>query len=455
MCALGGTTPASADSTGEPVIRLAQPIPLALAPATSTGLTKAVEPGFQFHTTAGSVNAMAVLTIDVSDLTKIAKVTFSDNCTVKDSVATCDEWFYGEDLTKNEGLGTETQMTIRALPDAVQGASATYKVTGSADTARIVGATGSVQIGGPAFNLRQPPDHTDLPVGSVVSEPVRFTNIGTRPADATEVVLMASPGLEFTRRYANCEYSVRRNTTEAIVALCTFPDRIDTGETAALAAPVRLKVESTAYYTFLDAVAAPLGDPNQTPILDGRTWTQGTGGELGLKVVKPGQPSSAPSGTVPLQQSGSRGDYRITSLQADNTADFSVTGASAQAAAGDTVTMSFTMTDNGPATIFDRSGEPLGVTVTLPPGTTGVASSANCQPESGDDPPTAAHGPYSCSGSYLVPSGKTYTFSITLRVDQVVPGAQGSVAMAWSPDGSWRPAYDQIPADDSAPLTLN
>jgi hypothetical protein len=60
-----------------------------------------------------------------------------------------------------------------------------------------------------------------------------------------------------------------------------------------------------------------------------------------------------------------------------------------------------------------------------------------------------------CSESYLVPAGRTAQFSLTVRVDQVVPGAQGSVAMAWSPDASWRPPFDPNAADDSAALTLN
>jgi hypothetical protein len=451
--ALVGTTTATA-ATRTPVITLTKPAPVAVAPASAKGLAATVQPSFDYQTTARNLNANATITIDARKLANVAHVDFSSNCTVKNLVATCWEQFYAQNLTPGAGLGGVTQMTVSALKGVAPGTIGSYTVTGTADTAKIVGADGTVQVGGPAFNQTSLKNYTNLKVGTTVSEPVRFTNIGTRPAAGTEVLLMTSPGLDFTTHYSNCKYSTPSSSVVSAAAVCSIPGQVRVGETAALAAPVRVHVNSTAYYTFLDTVTAPLGDPNDNWIFTGRTWKQGTGGKLGLQVIAAGHSTSAPTGTVSLSQTGN-GNYQVASLQARNTADFGVTGASARAAKGKTAKLTFRMTNHGPATIFYRSGDSLGVKVTIPPGTTVVGSSANCWPSVSSDPTVAAHGPYSCAASYLVPNGQVSTFTITVRMDKVIAHAKGSVAMDWSPQPGWRPPFDTNPRNDSAALTLN
>ncbi len=448
FAALTGGTPASAAT---PVITLEQPATVAVPTAAATGVASTVQPNLMFSADA-SVLTSGTLTIDVHALSQIADVTFSDNCSVSDEVATCDEFFWTDAPGQ---LGAETQMTIAAHPGVAPGATASYTISGTADSATVVGATGSVEIGGPAFDQVQPPEHTGLAVGSTVSEPVEFTNTGDRPAAAAQVLLVASPGLTFAQHYSNCAYSSEPENREAEAALCTFDQPVQTGEHAELATPVALNVTSEAYYTFLDSTTVPKDDPTLQWTVPGRTWTQGTGHKLHLRVLDAGQASTAPAGTVSLPFTDDGSDLRITALQAANTADFSVSGATAQAAQGATAQLDFGMTNNGPATLFDRSGTDFGVMVTPPPGTTVVGSSANCQPATADDPQVTAHGPYSCSDTFLEPAGHSAAFSLTVRVDQVIAGAQGSVAMAWSPDGSYRPPYDTDAADDSAALTLN
>lgn len=442
--ALTGVAPAQA--ADPPVITLQQIAPVAVSSATLTGVSKTAMPYLSFTTTASSLSTSATLTIDVTQLAMIANVTFSDNCTVVKHVATCWELFYYDDLSGVGSIGAVTQMTVKAKADAPVGSSADYTVSGTADNATIVGGQGTVEIGGPAYDQAQPKNMTDLAVGSTVTEPVRFTNVGDRAADATQVLLWASPGIAFARHYANCEYSDEGDPKVAAMALCTIPGQVLPGEKAALKPAVRLNVEPTAYYTYLDSMIAPAGDPGIQQSSAGRQWTQGTGGQLTMKVITPGTANGAPSGTVSLSERGAHGDYRITSLQAANTADFSVAGASATAAQGDTVTLDFSMTNNGPATIFYRSGDTIGVDIQVPPGTSLVSSSANC--EQGGSPA------YNCSNRSIVsPAGDVTDFSLTLRVDQVIPGARGSVSMGWGPAG--QPAFDTNPSNDTAALTLN
>ncbi|MYS21387.1 hypothetical protein GA0115240_12958 [Streptomyces sp. DvalAA-14] len=451
---LTGVTPATADTTG-PVITLQTPQPVAVGTAAATGTTTEVDISPLFTTDATSVNSQATLTIDARALAKIADVTFPDNCTVVKFVGTCSEWFYADDLPAGSLIGGETDLTVTARPGVAPGAAASYKVSGTADNATIVGGSGSVQIGGPAFSQAPLIDHTGLAVGSTVDEPLDFTNVGDRPAANAQLLLTASAGLTFAQHFANCKYSSLPDDKETEEALCTFAGPFQVGEHTTLASPVRLNVTSTAYYTYLDTYTAAQGDPYMKQQLAARTWKQGRGDTLALTVLDPGQPSTAPAGKIAPQFADGYTSSRITALRADNTADFAVTGATAQAAQGATAQLDFSLANNGPATIYYRSGDDFALTVTPPPGTTVTGSSANCEPEQQDDPVVTAHGPYLCRTGYFVPAGQVTAFSLTVRVDSVVPGAQGTAAIAWSPDGSYRPPFDPDAADDSAPLTLN
>jgi hypothetical protein len=444
--------PAGAVS-GQPVITLDAPTPAALpaAPATA-GLY------FDFHTKAKNLTADdATLTVDARGLSKIAKVEFSSNCTVHGLVATCSESFESGSNPKI-GLGSMTQLTLTALRGSRLGATGKYKITGRSAHAQIAGGTGSVTVGGPSFGLTRLADRSNLKVGSTVAEPVRFTNAGNRPARGVQTALAASPGLDFADHYANCKYGFNGAIHFAV---CYPKGGINIAETAALAAPVRLHVNSTALFTYLDVLTAPLGQPGW-PDGQGIKWTWGkrSAPALKLKVIKTGRRSSAPAGSVSLPQTGTVRDYQVASLKARNTADFAVSGASAQADTGKTATLDLHLTANGPATLYDRSGGEGVPTawVTLPPGTTAVGHSANCAPWQENNPTAEAKGPYVCSlPSFIVPKGQATDFALTLRVDDVVAHAKGSVQLVWGPDpaDSHRPDFDPDSRNDSAVLTMN
>ncbi|MGW2648860.1 hypothetical protein ACWC2T_29050 [Streptomyces sp. NPDC001393] len=448
--ALLGTAPAGA-VTGRPVITLDSPVPVALPAAPATA-----DVSFTFQTKAKNLQAYdATLTVDARGLSKIAKVTFSDNCTAKGLVATCSEMFQS-DSSPTTHMGSETRLTLTPLKGAALGATGTYKVTGRSAHAQIVGGTGRVEVGGPSFGLAELTDHTGLKVGSTVSEPVRFTNVGNRPAKGVQTVLAASPGLDFADHHANCKYAYNGTIH---FAECYPKGAINIGETAALAAPVRLRVNSAALFTYLDTMTAPLGQPGW-PDDQGLKWTWGKGAGLELKVIKAGRTSSAPAGSVSLPQSDNTTDYRITSLQAHNTADFGVTGASARAGQGEKAAFAFHLSANGPATLYDRSGGEGVPTawVTPPSGTTVVGHSANCRPWQDNNATAKDHGPYVCGPPGIVlPKGQVTDFSLTLRVDDVVTHAKGGVQLVWGPDPahSRRPAFDPNGRNDSATLTLN
>jgi len=446
--------PAQADSGALPVVRLTALPTLALPSAPAT-----VQPNWSYRTNASSLNVDdATISVDFSDLAHIAKVSFSDNCTVAGTVATCTEFLDYGAVSKGETFGSQIQMTLKARKGARLGAKGSYTVSGTSSEATIVGRTGTVVVGGPALALDQPPSQTGVAVGSTVSEPIRFTNSGNRPAPSVKVLLRASPGLEFATRYANCTYgSTGDPAVSTELALCTVAGPIQVGEVAELADPVQLQVTQAALLTYLDVQTLAPGDATG---VSGVTWTQGSGDTLALSVIDPGQSSTAPAGSFSTPFPDNESNYQIASVQADNTADFGVTGATATAAAGATATFDFTGYAAGPATLFDRSGGELvpSVVVTPPPGTTVASSSSNCQPWQQDNPDATAHGPYVCGfNSFLIPAGTTADFSLTVDVDTYTPGAQGTVALSSGPLPTFPYTfpYDSNTANDTAVLALN
>ena len=446
----------------QPVLTVQAPTPTALTPAPAKGAALTAQPNITLNSNVTKLpnDTDVTLTIDARGLAKVANVTFGDGCVTKGLIATCDQGVQPTQI--GGGIGTSGEITLSALKGAPQGASGSYTISGRATAGvRIVGSSGTVTVGGPEFDLGAMVNHTNVAIGSNLSEPIKFTNAGTRPSAGVQVVLMPSAGLDFTTHYSNCRYGTGTAYPHLTdLAICSISSWVKVGETAELAVPVGLHVDQTALYTYLDSMVEPLGyTADNYWLLPGHTWKQGTGAKLGLKVLAAGVPSTAPAGTAMLLAAdGDSANYQVASISARNTDDFGVTGATAKAAKGQTVKFTFSLVDHGPATLYDHSGGEgsPGVLVTPPPGTTIIGSSANCQPSRSFDPTVTAHGPYLCSaGAYFV-KGEVNTFTLTVRVNTVIAGAKGSVKIQWGEGiGNRRPPYDTDPRDDSAFLSLN
>jgi hypothetical protein len=236
-------------------------------------------------------------------------------------------------------------------------------------------------------------------------------------------------------------------------ALCHFARPLLIGEQDTLAEPVLAVTTDHAMWDYIDAVVAPGGDHATlgwvTAPQAGTSWTQGTGPVLGLKQLVAGTPSTAPAGSAQFQYDND--GYQVASITTDNTADFGITGSSARAAAGQDVTMTFTVANHGPAVFDDRSGgegTPF-VHVTAPPGTT-IVSGPGCSQGAGTD--------WYCSdspaASFAYP-GDSFHFSVTLHVDAVVPRASGTVQLDYGNPPSTTIPYDPNPANNTAHLVLN
>jgi hypothetical protein len=455
-------TATAAPAPVHPTLTVQTPTPTALYPAPSKGAAPTAQPNVSLDSNVSTLpnDTDLTLTIDARGLAKFAHVTFGSGCVVKGLIATCDQGVLPTDI--GSGTSSSGAITLSALKGAPEGASGSYTISGTTTTGvGVVSSSGTVTVGGPEFDLTAPPNHSNVALGSNLAEPIKFTNAGTRPSNGVQVILLPSAGLDFTTRYSNCRYgSAETSPYLTDLAICSISGLVRVGETAELAVPVGLHVDQTALYSYLDSLVDPLGYTGDNSwVLPGHTWKQGTGAKLGLKVLAAGVNSTAPAGTAMLlSTNGESSNYQIASVSARNTDDFGVTGAAAKGAKGQTAKFTFSLVDHGPATLYDRSGgeDSPSILVTPPPGTTIVGSSAACQPSLSNDPTVTAHGPYLCSAGYYFVKGEVNTFTLTVRVDTVTAGAKGSVKIQWGEGiNNWRPPYDTNPRDDSAVLTLN
>ncbi|MEZ0068830.1 hypothetical protein ABIA32_004871 [Streptacidiphilus sp. MAP12-20] len=432
---LGGPEASAAAAATAPVLSLDPVGPIALGPATPARTF------LMFHVTTGTVaNVSATVKIDLRGLTGVAEVT-STSCTVSRQIATCTEIL----MSGRPGyLAGGVSMTLSPAKGAKLGATGSYTVTGSAADVRIVGGSGSVTVGGPELRLAPFVRYTNLRVGSTVSEQVRFTNVGNRPSAGAQVLLTTAPGFAFDTHYRNCSYLM---TGAVPWAFCRFPGTIRLGESVALAAPVTLRVGSQALYGGLRAYVMPLGDPEWN---GPGGWRQGTGGVLGLKVLKAGRASSAPAGRVEVYQTFDNGAQNVQ-LIARNTADLGVWGATASGGRGSTVPVTVGIYNHGPADIYSDGS--LGLVFAAPPGTTVVKAPWGCGLAD-----TSVPNVYACqftpdyaadpTGSTIM-NGAKQSYTFRLRIDKVIRHATGGVSLF-----SWHP-FDPNPRNDHASVVLN
>ncbi|WP_143094402.1 hypothetical protein [Streptacidiphilus jiangxiensis] len=441
---LGVAAPAATAAT-QPTITLDRVAPLALA------LTGAQSPqlNWTFHRNLGFRNVD--VKVDARGLAKVGKVAFSGECTAHGLVADCAEYW----PVDGTGMGGNAPFTVTPFKGVKLGTTGGYTVSGSAPGLVVKGGSGVVTVGGPAYNLAPLGQFKNEKVGAVVSQPITFGNVGDRPANGSDVALVLSPGLSFTQHYSNCRYrsDVQGGVRVEDAAVCHFRDWMRIGEKVTFAQPVRTKVTPRAMWTYLDVQAAPAGSPSlawATSSQPTSRWTQGRGPALGLKRLVVGKASSVPAGTAQLMSENQ--GYGVESVTARNGADYGVTGSSAKAAAGHDVTMSFSVTNHGPAVLYDRSGGEATpyVKLTAPAGTTVVGG-----PECGQGTDSAW---YCSAGLKAILSfpGDTYHFTVTFHVDTVVPQARGQVQLVW---GGGAPSttlpFDPNPKNNTAPLILN
>lgn len=370
------------------------------------------------------------LLVDVSGLTGVAEVTWPDNCAPSGTSAVCDV-----PVVPTIGGDYEDQvfLTVRAAEGAEAGAQGriTYEATAT---------------GGPDGTLTAPHDSFDttLTVGSgpdlaidpvaPVEEgrpgdertiPFRVVNNGNESANGLTLKLYASYGLTELTRYDACTYSTADGDDgpPSTTAICTFDQVLAPGDSFELPEPLTVRLAPHALNERLDLDVEPGGG---------------------------------------AQDIDSENDYTILQIGADNVADFSVTGDAVSGAAGETVTADLTFENKGPAWFGNLgSGEPAAeVRLIVPEGVSVTRVPSGCRPhtlEGGYYPKQTGAPRYDCNLPYWVREDTRRTFSFSVRIDTVVPGATGAVSVhpAFGEFGQAPFDFDPDLADNTAVLAVN
>ncbi|MET8982884.1 hypothetical protein ABZX85_45655 [Streptomyces sp. NPDC004539] len=363
--------------------------PVTVAPASGDAIAQSIPVGL-YHDNGNFTVSDAKLTVDVSGLAGVAEVLWPSNCAPSGTSAVCE---VGDVPVLRAGFVPQVALKIRSLPGAAVGAAGriTYaaEATGGPDGTLVAPADSfetDVTVGtGPDLSLPTYPDLTGVQPGTTVDVPFGVTNHGDQAANGYTLQMWTSYGLDLATAYPQC--SSEDISGFLVHYTCAFDTVVQPGETAPLPQPLKVAVTSHALDERFDfSVDTAAGQSELWP---------------------------SDNGTGRL-------------IQADNTADFAVSGSYAGGAAGETVGLTARLTDNGPAWVANiRSGDPVAVLdVTLPAGTSAVSVPDGCR---------ARGASYACELGILIKPGQTVEFPFTVRVDSVVPGAKGSV--------SARPSY--------------
>lgn len=303
-----------------------------------------------YHDNANFTVTDGRLTVDVSELTGVAEVTWPDNCTPSGTSAVCDVPVVP---VIDGDYENQVLLTVRAADGAAVGAQGriTYEATatGGPDgtlTAPHESSETTLTVGtGPDLTIDPIADSEGGQPGDERTIPLKITNNGNESANGFTVQLYASYGLTDLTRYDACTYTVTDGNDYApsSMAICTFDQVLAPGDSFELPEPLTVRLAPRALNERLD--------------ID----------------VEPGDGA---------QDIDSGNDYVALQIGVENTADFSVTGDSISGAAGETATAELTFKNSGPAWFAHLgSGDPVAeVRLIVPEGTRVTGVPSGCSP---------------------------------------------------------------------------
>ncbi|MEW1682058.1 hypothetical protein [Streptomyces sp. NPDC093594] len=370
--------------------------------------------------------------IDARGLKGVAKADLP--CDADGLVAVCS----GHDLYAGTTYNRVGGIRLDLADDSEAGDAGKIVVTGEGEGLDFRPLTIDVRVGGPELLNRELSLPKTLKAGETFEPPLGVMNVGGLPAEGTVLRLYGSRGLSFPDGFGNCSSSVvdtgplLRQHTEV---LCTFPGILEAGVAYSLAGPVRVKTADFALHDIFSYSFRPLEPGEAKTLHRGEGRRQGSGPDLTLQRAGEADPAQYTK-------------YAELDLPTTNTYDLELTGASASGRAGDTVTAEIGFANNGPAWIsaLRSGGEPFSFTVVAPEGATVTSAPEECRTVTVDGSVPG----HRCSVATPLREDARLTFPFELRVDRVVEGAKGKVAM---PD--WDNPFDSDPANDTAWIVLN
>lgn len=395
----------------------------------------------QIYLSDGIVNP--VVTIDVAGLAGVVDVEFPEQCVTASGTVTCEL-----DLFDTSPYGSLTMpIGLIAASGASVGDSATVSWVADAANARANPGSATITLGdGPDlvvtsgdedFGLVQP--------GQTIAVPIEGYNAGNQPVSGLQLFLSGS-AMELGQ-YDNCAYTIY---PEDSYAVCDIDLELAPGEGFEIvdgfeATPTEIALSEYVGYTVL-----PAGEMT----LSSRTkLTKGSGATLGA-VTTGGRMASRSTGDLDEND-----NYGAVFVEVDNQADFEVSGAVASGAVGDQVSVTVGLTNLGPGTVVNRSGEPAATfAFHVPEGTEVTQVPEDCRTEGtpetpGEQVPGADW--YLCNSPLImIRAGEEFERTFTLLINEVIPDAEGLVE-AVNYGGLPELPYDRNPDNNEALVLIN
>ncbi|WP_405636655.1 peptidase [Streptomyces sp. NBC_01178] len=447
-----------ANAAGLPVVVLGGPPETGLHPYPADGGPKASTVGITLDAPAAGEGSgfggELTLTFDLQGIAGVADVAFAagagPECQVRGVKAVC------EDRGVRPGTRSVADLLVTAAPGSATGDSGTITVSGEAGGAAVAPFTARVTVGGPDLVMEELPFRTELTPGDRQRAPITFANRGAGDADGVLLTLRYTRGLDIPQRYSNCRYSEGGPGLPDFgwtTALCSVEGAFEAGETYTLATPLTIEATERAYRdTFLYRVEE-VGAARP-----GHARSASGGGEVLTAVpVKAPTKRTAARNTDPTPHDNQReADFRT-----ENTADFAAYGDQVSGARGATVTAGIGFRNEGPAWIGHlRSGEDVAVVdFTVPRGASVVGKPDRCRAVTAagayrEDQASPAPR-YLCPTGTAVRDGEGLDLPFALRIDDVLTGAEGEVAVRGLYARNPALPFDPVPANDTARLVLN
>ncbi|MFE3518492.1 LPXTG cell wall anchor domain-containing protein [Streptomyces sp. NPDC059166] len=306
-------------------------------------------------------------------------------------------------------------------------------------TAVVLGTAGLIALGSApsAFADRNAPDLAlggiapvgGVKPGSTFDRPVVVANNGTASADKVWVQYSVTRGLDYADVPSNCRTHAVPSYDEMTAksnVVCAFDQELEPGRAYTPETPLAVKALGNALNDVLRVsvwdIDPPLDDAATPPVA-------GTAPAVQLVESHAGGEATEEAVDVP-----------VSSV---NTADWQVQGADLTGSVGDVVTLKVKFTNAGPAWVLTDEGDPVRqVLITPPAGTSVVKGDGFCDAEDGT---------YVCgTAQRWVDEGEGGLYTFQLKIDERVPGAKGSVALA----PHERP-FDPEKDNDKADITLD
>ncbi|MFG2682796.1 hypothetical protein [Streptomyces sp. NPDC048392] len=372
------------------------------------------------------------VTIDATALKDFAKVRLPRWCEADGLVAVCDS----STLYPGDSYNPSWNVRLDLKDTAEAGDFGRIKVTGEGEGLEFNAHDVDVLVGGPELLKRKlPAEPAGFRAGDTYEAPLAFRNVGSTSADGVVLRFGGTRGLSFPDSYDNCSYA-EENEDNLIryqkVALCTFEGEFPPGLAYELSEPVKVKTAGFALGDIFHYGFDAVGAEEAGALRSGADYRQGSGRTLTLEPVK----------------GGGSGDYTKNAeidLATQNSYDLDLTGARVAGGQGETVTVDIGLSNHGPAWIgsLRAGGEPIGFTVQIPEGATVVDSP--CRPMSEKTPSE-----YRCFADTPFLEDDERSFPFKLRVDKVVEGAKGRIALPDSDD-----PWEGDPSNDTGWIVLN